>query len=57
MHPVDHILLPIYYTFEGRAIVSEQWSLSALGGSGVYEWSIADSTVASVEDSALIRSK
>ena len=35
----------------------EIWSLSALGGSGYYSWGIADSRVASISGSGVIRSK
>ena len=56
-HPVDFVLLPLYYTTDGRASYSEEWYLEAEGGSGAYEWSMADPTVASVEGTAMIRSK
>jgi hypothetical protein len=34
----------------------ELWFTSAMGGSGVYDWSVKDPTIATVEGSALIKS-
>lgn len=47
MHPTDHILLPY-------VVPAEIWNTHARGGSGVYEWSVLDTTIATVEGSAVV---
>ena len=47
MHPTDYILLPYF-------VPAEIWNTSARGGSGVYEWSVLDTAIATVEGSAVV---
>ena len=35
---------------------SQQWSTSAVGGSGVYRWTVEDPQVVSIEESVTLRS-
>jgi hypothetical protein len=49
VNPTNLILLP--YLPNG-----EIWKVTAKGGSGVYTWSVANPAIASVEDSAVVKS-
>lgn len=49
-HYADSVLLP--HLRSG----SQQWSTNAVGGSGVYRWTVEDPNIVSIEDSVMIRS-
>ena len=49
LNPTNLILLPFLPN-------GETWKVSAKGGSGVYTWSVANPTIASVEGSAVVKS-
>jgi len=49
VNPTNLILLPFLPN-------GETWKVSAKGGSGVYTWSVANPTIASVEGSAVVKS-
>jgi len=55
-HPTDLILLPFLPNSVEGFGSGEIWNTHAIGGSGIYSWSITDSEVASVQGSAQVRS-
>jgi len=50
------VLLPFLPTVTEKHGSGEVWNLSSKGGSGTYMWSILDTTVASVQGSAQVKS-
>lgn len=54
-HIMDYILLPFLPTAQNE-MSGEVWTTYAIGGSGIYAWSMADPKIATVQGSATIRS-
>lgn len=55
-HPTNFVLLPFLPAANEAHGNGEIWNLSSRGGSGVYLWSIVDTSVATVHGSAQVRS-
>jgi hypothetical protein len=55
-HPTDLILLPFLPVAEELHGTGEIWHTWATGGSGVYDWSMVDPSIATVEGSAVVQS-
>jgi hypothetical protein len=55
-HVTDLILLPLLRNPVDDNKFGELWQISAIGGSGYYQWSILDERVAQISGSGLLRS-
>ena len=55
-HPTDLILLPLLRSPVDENKFGEIWQLSAIGGSGYYQWSILDERVAQISGSGVLKS-
>ncbi len=55
-HPTDLILLPLLRNPIEANKQGEIWQLSALGGSGFYQWSIIDESIAQISGSGIVKS-
>ncbi len=55
-HPTDLIILPLLRNPSDENNYGEIWHLSAIGGSGYYQWSILEERVAQISGSGVLKS-